>query len=853
MKSYAKGLSLIPAALVLLASCASETPWGGSDAKDGKIALNLTAEGSVNSSTRGDDQSPLVPAAEQFAIDLVSSDGSYSKSWATLQAFNKEEGFPMGNYTITASYGDIDSEGFTAPYFKGSAQVAVQLGQTENVNISATLANCMVSVRYTDSFLKSFAGYSASLTSPGHEPVIFAAGESRPAYMAPSTISLGVTLTNDQGQSVTVNPASFVAQARYHYIVTIDVDQSGGSLELSTLKVTFEESVQAEPVEIPLTDELFSAPTPYVTPNADAQEQINSFTNMPLAGEKNPEFHVFAFGGFKSASLTVSGGTALNGTYELVNADADTQAKLKTIGIDCAGLFRNNEKQKMAVVNFRDFIANLSSVGDYKVSMTVTDALGRTIAPKDIPTLQAKVSNVEYEIAAEKPKFLGTDMALTVSTNCPELKNAIKFNIDGENATYTVADVPAVSEATRANYPYQFKYNLKVKKITDSKVNVKTIYGTQSSFPTSGGTDVDVDMPQYTVDTDAFAKKVRMRVNYEDETVRKYIVENATIYKGSSIVQPDNIKRNADTGIIEISGLNSATPYNDYSFTLGSKKANNSTAIAAFTTEAETDVPNGNFASLETTINISKIDAGGQWQYGANKRTNYSSILVSEPTGWASVNAKTCYENSSTKNTWFMVPSTLAKVGEVLVRSVAYDHAGTLPSTDNMGVSTRPKYSQKAPSAFAGASSGELFLGTYSFNGSESRSEGVGFSSRPSSMTFTYTYIPYNNESGEVYVKAIDASNAVIWTTSETISLQTSQTSKTIALPDFEFGKKIAKLVIGFKSTKGDNISYNIPTGEALKDTDSKGISSGHEIPTNEYKSLCVGSQLTVTSVKLNY
>ena len=120
------------------------------------------------------------------------------------------------------------------------------------------------------------------------------------------------------------------------------------------------------------------------------------------------------------------------------------------------------------------------------------------------------------------------------------------------------------------------------------------------------------------------------------------------------------------------SGLIPATKYSGFRAVLGKISKN----APEFTTEATTDVTNGDFSATTKTIDINPINAGGSYKYVGVSHTNRSSILVYEPTGWAIINQKTAYAGSATLNPWFVVPSTLASDGVVELRSVAYDHNG---------------------------------------------------------------------------------------------------------------------------------------------------------------------------------
>ncbi|MDE6558932.1 MAG: hypothetical protein K2K29_03495, partial [Muribaculaceae bacterium] len=165
-------------------------------------------------------------------------------------------------------------------------------------------------------------------------------------------------------------------------------------------------------------------------------------------------------------------------------------------------------------------------------------------------------------------------------------------------------------------------------------------------------------------------------------------------------------------------------------------------------------------------------------------------------------------------------------------------------------VGVHNKHSRNVPKSFASKSSGELFLGTYTFNGTAKRTDGISFSSRPTSLTFTYSYEPVANEEGLVYIGIVGENGSIISEFRTDLSAATNNQT-TLALPAYPFGIKPAGIRLSFKSSK-NVISVPVPTD--LDDvTTTLATSGGKSIPANQYKTLCVGSKLTISNVKLNY
>ena len=107
--------------------------------------------------------------------------------------------------------------------------------------------------------------------------------------------------------------------------------------------------------------------------------------------------------------------------------------------------------------------------------------------------------------------------------------------------------------------------------------------------------------------------------------------------------------------------------------------------------------------------------------------------------------------------------STWADNGNVTVRSVGYSHSGSdLGNTKGNSCLLLQKHTDIR--CLSERISGELFLGTYSFDGNESRTDGITFGSRPASLSFDYTYAPYGDEKGLAYVAVFDESGRIIAT-----------------------------------------------------------------------------------------
>lgn len=846
---------MLVGALALLPSCADESGFTNSGT-EGKLTLDLSSDGRVLMSTRADDSLvDVVPKPEQFAISLEKQDGSLSKKWVNVDAFNRESGFPIGTYTVSASYGDIEQEGFQLPCFSASQDVLVEAGKESLISLEATLSNSMVSVRYNADFAGRFSAYSATLKSASSaNPVAFAQNEERPAYMKPEAIELRLNLTNAQGKEVTVAPFSFTAKPRYHYIVTVGVNESAGTGDIK-LDVQITEEVESEFVEISLGDDLFNAPAPAVKAYGfPADMKLEGFEGF--IPEHDPRVDVLAYAGMSKVNLNVASANTLpfGNSVQLVGADASVQDAIAKSGLVAEGFFRNPDKA--GVIKFKDFISQLPK-GTYTVKVDAVDA--RTLVSEPVE-FTVTVNAVEVKLAMVKaPEFLGEEMTVSVTSNNPDIKDGLRFQVADDHGDWVNAEIldSPVAVRTRAAGEATFEYRISVPSLSKDRIKVRTLFGLDNQVMASVD-ETGLVFPEYTVEVDAFAHKAWFKVTAKNPEKQEIVFNNFKLFNNGNADGSYLSVLDKEEGIYELTNLTSATSYSSYSSSLGKDTNDNpKQEIAAFTTESTPDVPNGDFSASTETINIANIQVGGQWAVPPVTYTTTSSIVRSTPNGWATINDLTCWKDAKNKNSWFIVPSTFSDNGRVVIRSVGYNHDGKTPATTGAAFNTK-YYCENVPSdADLQKASGEIFLGSYSFDGAEHRKDGINWATRPASVTFDYNYTPVHNEQGEAYVKILDETGEVIAAGSFFINAAENARGEML-LSGYAFGRKASTLVMCFRSTKQETNPYIEIPGKDIIKHDADGISnlinaSQRKKAANNYYAFAVGSVLTIDNVKLNY
>lgn len=846
MSKFSKGFFLLASSAALcLSGCSDDSPWSGSDSTGG-IHLNLETDGRImKHSTKADDtMSPVVPDGNAFAISLNHVDGSYSKSWTNIEAFNNEESFPIGDYKINASYGDISREGFALPCFMAEEDVHVAPGDNTEVSMVATLANSMVSIRYNDDFINNFPHYSAAVQTPGNDWVVFGQNESRPAYVDPSAdgnTKVSITMFNKKNEKVTVEPAKFKILPRRHYIVTINAvgNVSQGNM---TLQVEFEEDVVSESVEISLSDELFTAPAPEIKPkNFTVGQPLTFIANEEL--NCDPQFDILAFAGFEEVTMNVVGPDSYNPIFgksvEFLSADDITRKNMENVGVIVSGLYPVSGL--MAVINIKKYLEQVPP-GDYKITLQAKDKLTRLSDPV---VLTAKVNPLIMDVSlAQDVKYRANEIQIIVASNSLHFANNLVFDLTDANGNAINAEVTSISDTTVDGYACAKKCILSTDPVVTTEINAKVSCGRmdQTLF-------IDVVDPDYDVEVDAFAKYVVFRVSAPyDPDLENDLVAHLGIYNGDDRVDESRIIRNTEKNLIIIKTPESAgNTFNTIKTKLGLFVKN----IPAFTLETVVQLPNSAFETKGRNIKFDNIQVGGKYNVTvigiSQDYTNTSSINRFEPSGWSTVNDETAYANSNPKNTWFVVPSTYMDNGAVVIRSVGYNHNGTVPPTSGGNMNSN-YYCENSPSQNdLLKKAGELFLGT-------AQNKGIGFDSRPSSLSFDYKYTTAG-ERGQVDIVVYDEDNKVIANNTEYLDLTVGDefVRKTVNLPSYPFGKKAKKIFVSFRSTReGVTPGIVIPTGSELND----GIINfrgNRTVAENAYKSVAVGSELTIDNVSLGY
>lgn len=231
-----KHLKTILGMLVLFAalSCTKNQMEG-----NGQVSFVLNGDYEIADLTKSNvSQYTTLPSSEDFNLSIA--DASSASVWkGKLSEWDSATLLKAGSYKVTASYGDMEEEGFDKPFFTGSADFTVAGGQTSEVQISARLGNTVIMIGCTENFRNYYKDYTFSLKRNNQHIVTFTKDETKAAFVDGYKFTLEGTLTSEtQTQTFSKEYASLNEATAYS--IVFDAANVGGS----SITVTFNDNVE---------------------------------------------------------------------------------------------------------------------------------------------------------------------------------------------------------------------------------------------------------------------------------------------------------------------------------------------------------------------------------------------------------------------------------------------------------------------------------------------------------------------------------------------------------------------------------------------------------------------------------
>ncbi len=820
-KTLLKGI-LCMAVVASMASC-GETDEPGVSTRSGKISPAVEIDATVSSSRASRAEVSEV-GVDDLAVKLTSADGSQVSTWESLAEFPVDQDFAVGSYTFEVSYGDISTEGFGAPYLHGSQTIKVEENKTTPVAVTASLANSMVSINYSENLKSYMTSWSASLHSAGGQYIDFVQDETRAAYVKPGNVEVYVDYVKPNGKGAKLKAATFTAVARTHYTVTIDLKEGAG---VATLVISFDESTNEQPVEIELNDELESAPAPTI--EAVGFDPATTVEFIP-GGEVSPlKLNIIAKGMVGSVKMTTVSTSLVNKGWpaeiDLMAATVDQQNTLKSLGFDAHGIFNNQDK--MAVIDMTNVLKNIKLLasGDNTSTFTflVEDKFGKVSEPLTLSVIAVESTlelSVSGDLAVGVKNF---DMDLKYNAGNPT--GIVTIQYYNERGTWT--DLPVVyTEKSAGVYtatvtaPDVYS-NLRLRAKLENRVSPEVTVNR-----TGGDVTPSVD------DVNVYAKYALVNASY-DTKGNADVDANAVLAASEVMVSTDGATFTKATASYDsaakqfnVTGLNPGTAY---TVKIGIPGFDTATAPAAtLTTEAATQLPN---SDMETWFrDPGETDYWWVDYPGADKNAVWGTLnLLTTSVGDGSTNM------FSHKGTSYCAFSG--------TRYTEDKHSGSraaIISTVGWG-DNDANGSVNVGKGCKNLTVGELYLGSYDASTQKASYTGWAMASRPSSMTFYYKYTVKNSaDYGYAEIQILDASSNVIASGSLNLNATGTYTQQTIAL-NYTAKAKAALVKVVFKSS--NNPACQTITNDNLSSPSFGNLSDGR----------FTGSELYIDDIVLTY
>lgn len=221
-------------AMIAAVSCTKSQTEG-----NGRVAFAVSSNDVVADMTKSNvSDYTALPAAGDFTITVL--DESSSQFWSgKISEWDSSTPLPAGNYTVNASYGDIEDEGFDKPYFTGTQTFAVKGGETSSVSVPVALGNTIIKVSCSEYFKKYYSDYTFKLTRGAAEIATFVKDEAKGAFIDGYKIKVEGTLTGELKTYSFEKEYSGLDEATA-YTLNFDAPNVGGS----KITISFNDTVE---------------------------------------------------------------------------------------------------------------------------------------------------------------------------------------------------------------------------------------------------------------------------------------------------------------------------------------------------------------------------------------------------------------------------------------------------------------------------------------------------------------------------------------------------------------------------------------------------------------------------------
>ena len=299
-KAILMGFS-VAASLLLFSGCSDDTIHTGR--RTGTIFPLVDFDPTVvtsNSSRAGSEIEDI--SEEDLIITIISADGTIEEEYPYSE-FPTDKEFPVGDYTMTVTYGSDDEEGFEKPSVSGTCDLTVNEDEASTPAVVATPSKAMVYIQYDDILLGYMKSCEATLHSAGGSYIKYEETESRPAYIIPGETSVSVSFTKQNGKQGSLQVANFETKAQHCYTLKLGLGSDGYGL-INGITVKYDEMLEQEDVTIDISDEVLTTPAPEIKAKGFTPGEELSVVEGTVNAGLRPKMVVVARGEIAHAVLT---------------------------------------------------------------------------------------------------------------------------------------------------------------------------------------------------------------------------------------------------------------------------------------------------------------------------------------------------------------------------------------------------------------------------------------------------------------------------------------------------------------------------------------------------------------------
>lgn len=206
---------------------------------EGHVSFVLTGDYQIADQTRSNvSQYTTLPSSEDFTITIT--DASSASVWTgKLSDWDSATLLKAGNYKVTATYGDLEDEGFDKPFFTGTSDFTIAGAQTAEVTVNVSLGNTIIMVSCSENFRNYYKDYTFRLSRNGSGIVTFIKGETRAAFVDAYKFTLEGTLVSETRTRTFSKDYTSLDEATA-YTIMFDASNVGGA----SITITFNNEVE---------------------------------------------------------------------------------------------------------------------------------------------------------------------------------------------------------------------------------------------------------------------------------------------------------------------------------------------------------------------------------------------------------------------------------------------------------------------------------------------------------------------------------------------------------------------------------------------------------------------------------